>query len=89
MGRQEGRDDIMYLHPTEYPAPVREARRNYLETADELPEGADWATLDNAQRRIAVAMWVANGTGPWAAVAAFYAHHPDLADAIDDALLPA
>jgi len=77
------------LQPTDYPEPVRDRMRRRLDDAADLPKDADWAQLNRAERKIAKALWIAEGAGPYAAVDAFSRTHPDLAEAIDDILLPA
>jgi hypothetical protein len=73
----------MYLNPTEYPEPVRDHKRDWLETVEPLPADADWATLDRDQQRVELAMWIASGEGPYAAVHVFYETHGDLAGVLD------
>jgi len=63
--------------------------RRRLDDAVELPEDADWAQLSRAERKVARALWITEGAGPYAAVDAFARTYPDLAAAIDYAVMPA
>ena len=52
------------LQPTDYPEPVRNHMRRRLDGAEQLPKDADWSQLDRAERKLASALWITEGSGP-------------------------
>jgi len=73
------------LQPTDYPEPVRNHMRRRLDGAEQLPKDADWSQLDRAERKLASALWITEGSGPYTAVDVFARAYPDLVEAIEDA----